>query len=205
MPLKISPNLDDLTTGKDEEEEGKEELPSRPDVFGSSPEVLPPKKPKLHGHVTDIYDDPDHRHLELSPKIWQDWCLQAVHTLKIQLDRLKGDNVPLVILSDCDNPSGPPDTSIRIKPKVKVKFKKKKEGSQRMKPSEMLKSSFQVGQVAMDETSSMKMTAHSMTTATQSEELQGWTASSHRSAADDIITLGEQETVDVGGLAVPFF
>ncbi|KAL8165921.1 UNVERIFIED_CONTAM: hypothetical protein K2H54_056762 [Gekko kuhli] len=235
MPLKISPDLDDPTTGK--EEEGKEELPSRPDVFGSSPEVPPPKKPKLHGkafvtegledgspdggapqvteqiqpqpqttiinippigHVTDIYDEPDRRHLELSPKIWQDWCLQAVHTLKIQLDRLKGDNVPLVILSDCDNPSGPPDTSTRIKPKVKVKFKKKKEGSQRMKPSEMLKSSFQVGQVAMDETPSTKMT-----TATQSEELQGRTASSHRSAADDIITLGEQETVDVGGVAVP--
>ncbi|KAL8172587.1 UNVERIFIED_CONTAM: hypothetical protein K2H54_062999 [Gekko kuhli] len=57
MPLKISPDLDDPTTGK--EEEGKEELPSRPDVFGSSPEVPPPKKPKLHGKafVTEGLED----------------------------------------------------------------------------------------------------------------------------------------------------
>ncbi|KAL8170042.1 UNVERIFIED_CONTAM: hypothetical protein K2H54_062255 [Gekko kuhli] len=53
----MSPDLDDPTTGK--EEEGKEELPSRPDVFGSSPEVPPPKKPKLHGKafVTEGLED----------------------------------------------------------------------------------------------------------------------------------------------------
>ncbi|KAL8173391.1 UNVERIFIED_CONTAM: hypothetical protein K2H54_048142, partial [Gekko kuhli] len=41
--------------------------------------------------VTDVYDDPRRLETELTPRQWNDWCLQAIHALKIRMDRLKSD------------------------------------------------------------------------------------------------------------------